>query len=148
MKRVQQEPLSLMHHGLTLRRSNAAKSSVLRNLFYCFVCRIRSPTGRTKGKRLFRLPSYIKRYAPTIPRSNVQYEAKMEQSLLKRFQMTLDILFDHGNYDSIIYRGCLRREISKETNKKKTNKKKKLLYIIVIVFIKIINCMVLQTRYP
>lgn len=100
IKRAQLEPLAVVKHGLTLRRSNAAKADILYYLFQCLVIRIRSPTGRTKGNQLFYLPSYIKRFAPTLSRMNSKYLEKLEQSLLNEFNHTLDDIFQHGNYDN------------------------------------------------
>ena len=97
IKRAEKEPLAFVLHGLANKKSNAAKGEDLCKLFVTFINRIRSPSGRSKGRHLFRLPSYIKRIAPTVPKSSMIYLRKLHQSLYQEFESMLSILYDHGN---------------------------------------------------
>lgn len=94
---AQNEPLATKVHGNANRRSNAAKNEEIYRIFNTFVIRIRSPSGRRKGNHLYRLPSYIKRFAPNVSKSSNKYERKLLNSLFHEFNLLLKILFQHGN---------------------------------------------------
>ena len=94
MKQV--DPTSVIKHGLAARKSNAATHSLVFKIFMGLVEMLRSPTGKSRGSRLFWLPSLLTCVSPSVARSSASYQRKYDRSFYGKFMEVLKNLFIAG----------------------------------------------------
>ena len=96
IKQEYRDPLGQYKHRLYGTRSNKAKHKILYNLFKSLVEWLRVTTGKSRGKKLFWLPSSITRIAPNVNPSSVLYQTYLRRSLYGKYLQMLDGLYVLG----------------------------------------------------
>ena len=96
LKEQQVDPQEPIHHKMVGRKSNAAKDDIIYDLFKVQVERLRSPTGKTRGRRKFYFPASLKRVAPTVACTSPKYKKQYANSFYEKFQSMIQNLCAQG----------------------------------------------------